>query len=70
MRGIGANRINKMTDTSLPIEQVVYVPSTNKQQKAISQQETARRVAEVKRFLSGPPRSHNAITRINISVWV
>jgi len=41
-----------MTDTSLPIEQVVYVPSTNKQQKAISQQETARRVAEVKRFLS------------------
>ena len=41
-----------MKDLSLPVEQVVYVPSTNKQQKAISPQEVAKRVAEVKRFLS------------------
>lgn len=36
----------------LPMEQVVYVPSTNKQQHQISPQEMAKRVVEVKRFLS------------------
>ena len=41
-----------MPDTSYPIEQVVYVPSTNKQQKPISEQERTKRIAEVKRFLS------------------
>lgn len=39
-------------DKFLPIEQVVYVPSTNKQQKLIPLPEMAKRVAEVKRFLS------------------
>jgi len=41
-----------MKDIILPIEQVVYVPSTNKRQKQIQSQEMERRVAEVKRFLS------------------
>jgi hypothetical protein len=39
-------------DKILPIEQVVYVPSTNKEQKPVPSQEVAKRVAEVKRFLS------------------
>ena len=50
MRNIGVNKMNK--DIFLPVEQVVYVPSTNKQQKQISSQEVAKRVAEVKKFLS------------------
>jgi len=41
-----------MKDTILPIEQVVYVPSTSQSQKQISPQEMARRVSEVKKFLS------------------
>lgn len=41
-----------MEDKLLPVEQVVYVPSTNIQQKQISPQEMLRRIVEVKRFLS------------------
>lgn len=41
-----------MNDKILPIEQVVYVPSTNQKQRQISPQDMARRVSEVKKFLS------------------
>jgi len=50
-----------MKDLSLPVEQVVYVPSTNKQQHLIPPQEMAKRVAEVKRFLSNKYGGFTAI---------
>jgi transcriptional regulator NrdR family protein len=36
----------------LPIETVVYIPSTNKEQQPVSREDLNKRVAEVRKFLS------------------
>lgn len=52
-----------MTETQyFPIEQVVYVPNTVQQNKPISPEATAKRVSEVKKFLS---KKYGGFTSVN-----
>ena len=42
----------KYSDVQLPIEQVVYVPTTNKYQKPIKKKEIIKRVNETEKYMS------------------